>query len=118
MDPILREFESQLCEEPRKRVPDFGPGDTLSVRIKIKEGDKERIQEFQGSVIQRRNGNTAGETFTLRKVSGGIGVFRTFHLMSPLLEKIVVLRRGRVRRARLFYLKGRMGKSARVKGRL
>ena len=97
-------------------VPDFAAGDTVSVHYKIKEGAKERIQQFQGVVIQRRNSGTA-ETFTVRKISGGIGVERIFPLNSPNIDKIEVQRRGKVRRARLFYLRTKVGKAARIKER-
>jgi large subunit ribosomal protein L19 len=97
-------------------VPDFAAGDTVSVHYKIKEGTKERIQQFQGVVIQRRNTGTA-ETFTVRKISGGIGVERIFPLNSPNIDKIEVQRRGKVRRARLFYLRTKVGKAARIKER-
>jgi large subunit ribosomal protein L19 len=94
----------------------FGPGDTVRVHVKIKEGDKERLQVFQGVVLQRR-GSGIGETFTVRKVTAGIGVERVFPLHSPTVAKIDVVRRGRVRRAKLFYLRGLTGKSARIKER-
>jgi large subunit ribosomal protein L19 len=97
--------------------PDFRPGDTVNVHVRIKEGGKERIQQFQGVVLQRRNPSSAGETFTVRKVSNGISVERIFPVFSPNIEKIEVIRRGRVRRARLYYLRSRFGKSARIKER-
>ncbi len=108
----------KLVEAQYKKtnVPDFSAGDTVSVYYKIKEGAKERIQQFQGVVIQRRNSGTA-ETFTVRKISGGIGVERIFPLNSPNIDKIDVLRRGKVRRARLFYLRTKIGKKARIKER-
>ena len=104
-------------QEARKNLPEFGPGDTVNVHLKIKEGDKERVQKFQGTVIQRKNPGTNGETFTVRKVSAGIAVERILPVVSPSIDKIEVLRRGKVRRARLYYLRDRMGKSARVKER-
>lgn len=97
----------------RTDLPEFGPGDTLRVHVKVKEGDRERLQVFEGIVIARDHGGTR-ETFTVRKVSSGIGVERVFPLHSPLLERIEVARRGRVRRAKLYYLRGRVGKRARV----
>lgn len=97
----------------KDKIPEFGPGDTLKVHTRIKEGDKERTQVFEGVVIQRRGAST-GATFTLRKVSGGVGVERIFPLHSPNLIKIERLRRGKVRRAKLFYLRGLKGKSARI----
>jgi large subunit ribosomal protein L19 len=95
-------------------VPDFHPGDTLRIHAKIKEGDKERIQIFEGVVIQQR-GRGVGKTFTVRKVSSGVAVERIFPLHSPNLIKIERLKQGRVRRAKLFYLRNLTGKSARIK---
>ncbi|MFB1003263.1 MAG: 50S ribosomal protein L19 [Bacteroidia bacterium] len=92
----------------------FAAGDNVSVHYKIKEGEKERIQVFQGTVLQRRNAGL-DETFTVRKISSGIGVERIFPTHSPNIDKIDVNRRGKVRRARIFYLRGRSGKSARIK---
>ncbi|MBU8933869.1 MAG: 50S ribosomal protein L19 [candidate division Zixibacteria bacterium] len=97
--------------------PQFGSGDTLRIHVKIREGDKERIQVFQGTVISRRGGGT-GETFTVRKMSGGIGVERVFPLHSPNIDKIEKLRSGSVRRAKLYYLRKLTGKSARIKEQL
>ncbi|MGB2769478.1 MAG: 50S ribosomal protein L19 [Candidatus Zixiibacteriota bacterium] len=97
----------------KDKIPEFAPGDTLKVHTRIKEGDKERTQVFEGVVIQRRGAST-GATFTLRKVSGGVGVERIFPLHSPNLIKIERLRQGKVRRAKLFYLRGLKGKSARI----
>ncbi|MBU0983661.1 MAG: 50S ribosomal protein L19 [candidate division Zixibacteria bacterium] len=94
--------------------PAFGAGDTVRVHYKIKEGDKERIQVFQGTVIGRRGGGT-GETFTVRKISSGIGVERVFPFHSPNVAKIERIRVGQVRRAKLYYLRGLTGKSARIK---
>ncbi len=94
-------------------LPEFGPGDTLKVHVKIKEGDKERIQIFQGIVISRRGGGI-GASFTVRKVSAGIGVERVFPLHSPNVEKIQVLKKGRVRRSKLYYLRDVKGKKARI----
>lgn len=97
-------------------IPEFRAGDNVTVHYKIKEGNKERIQLFQGTVIQRRNSGLS-ETFTVRKVSGGVGVERIFPVHSPNIEQIVLNRRGKVRRARLFYLRGLSGKQARIKER-
>jgi large subunit ribosomal protein L19 len=94
----------------------FRPGDTVKVHMKVKEGDSERIQVFEGTVISRR-GRGASETFTVRKISFGVGVERTFHMTSPHVEKIELVRSGKVRRARLYYLRGLTGKSARVEER-
>ena len=95
-------------------IPDFGPGDTITVFYKIREGNKERIQFFKGVVLQRR-GKSATETFTIRKMSSGVGVERIFPLNSPLIDKIEVNKKGKVRRARIFYLRNLTGKSARIK---
>jgi len=113
MQVIQEEFK-----EVRQKHPDFKPGDTINVHVKIKEGNKERVQQFQGVVIQRRHPNTNGETFTVRKVSNGVGVERIFPILSPSIDKIEVIRRGKVRRARLYYLRGRQGKAARIKERI
>ncbi len=101
-------------EQMRGDIPGFRPGDTVKVHVKIKEGEKERIQVFQGVVIRKRKGNT-GATFTVRKVSYGIGVERIFPLHSPIIDKIEIITRGRVRRARLYYLRKLRGKAARIK---
>lgn len=103
--------------EARAKFPQFRAGDTINVRVRIKEGEKERIQQYQGVVIQRKNPNTNGESFTVRKVSNGVGVERIFPLLSPNVEGVDMVRRGKVRRARLYYLRGRMGKAARIKER-
>ena len=107
-------IETLEKEQMRADIPAFGPGDTIKVHAKIKEGQKERIQVFQGVVIRKRKGNT-GATFTVRKVSYGIGVERIFPLHSPVIDKIEVVTRGRVRRARLYYLRKLRGKAARIK---
>jgi large subunit ribosomal protein L19 len=93
--------------------PDFKPGDSVRVHVRVVEGDKQRIQVFQGVVISRRGGGTR-ETFTVRKISGGIGVERIFPFHSPNVDKIEVVRRGRVRRAKLYYLRNLRGKAARI----
>ena len=97
-----------------KEFPAFKAGDTITVTYKIKEGNKERLQSFQGVVIQRK-GSGPTETFTIRKISGGIGVERIFPISSPSLEEIKIMRRGAVRRARIFYLRALRGKKARIK---
>jgi len=98
----------------RDDVPDFGPGDTLKVHVRVVEGNKERVQLFQGVVI-RRQGSGIRETFTVRKLSYGVGVERTFPVHTPIVQRIEVVTRGAVRRAKLFYLRDRIGKAARVK---
>jgi large subunit ribosomal protein L19 len=95
-------------------IPEISPGDTVKVSSKIVEGGKERLQVFQGVVLKRRRGADGG-SFTVRRVSHGIGVERTFPLASPLVERVEIVRRGRVRRARLYYLRERSGKAARIK---
>ena len=97
----------------RSDVPPFAPGDTVKVHVKVKEGEKERIQVFQGLVIARKGGGVR-ETFTVRKISQGVGVERTFPVHSPVLERIEVERHGLVRRAKLYYLRERRGKAARI----
>jgi large subunit ribosomal protein L19 len=107
-----------LVEKPRLRedVPDFRPGDTVRVHVRVAEGGRERIQVFQGVVIRRRGGGLR-ETFTVRKVSFGVGVERTFPLHSPTIARVELLTRGRVRRAKLYYLRERRGKRARIRER-
>jgi large subunit ribosomal protein L19 len=100
----------------RDDIPDFRPGDTVKVHVRVVEGNRERIQVFQGVVISRKGGGTR-ETFTVRKISFGVGVERTFPLHSPIISKIEVVSRGRVRRAKLYYLRERVGKAARVRER-
>ncbi len=97
-------------------IPAFGVGDTVKVHVKIKEGNRERIQIFEGFVLKRQNGGI-GETFTVRRIASGVGVEKTFPLHSPLVEKIEVVRHGKVRRARLHYMRQRTGKSAKIKSR-
>ncbi|BCJ85228.1 50S ribosomal protein L19 [Effusibacillus dendaii] len=108
---LLRQI---IDEQLRKDIPSFRPGDTVKVHVKVKEGNRERIQLFEGVVIKRR-GSGISETFTARKISNGVGVERTFPLHSPKIEKIEVARRGRVRRAKLYYLRNLTGKAARIK---
>lgn len=103
-------------EQMRSDVADFAPGDTVKVHVKVIEGERERIQVFEGVVIKRSGGKST-ETFTVRKISQGVGVERTFPLHSPRIDKIEVVRRGKVRRARLYYLRERVGKRARIKER-
>lgn len=101
-------------ENLRKDIPAFRPGDTLKVHVKVIEGSRERIQLFEGVVIKRRGGGIS-ETFTVRKISYGVGVERTFPVNSPKIDKIEVARRGKVRRAKLYYLRNLRGKAARIK---
>ncbi len=102
--------------KPDSEIPDFAPGDTLKVHVRVVEGNKERIQVFQG-VVTRRQGAGVRETFTVRKESYGVGVERTFPLHTPIVQRIEIVSRGVVRRAKLFYLRDRVGKSAKIKER-
>ena len=111
MNEIIRRIEATQLKES---VPEFHVGDTVKVYNKIKEGNRERIQAFEGTVLKRQNGG-ARETFTVRKNSNGIGVEKTWPVHSPFVDKIEVVRRGKVRRAKLYYLRGRVGKAAKVK---
>ncbi|MCQ2529707.1 MAG: 50S ribosomal protein L19 [Lachnospiraceae bacterium] len=111
MNEIIKKIEAGQLKE---KVDDFRVGDTVRVSAKIKEGNRERIQIFEGVVLKRQNGG-ARETFTVRKTSNGIGVEKTWPLHSPTIEKIEVVRRGKIRRAKLNYLRDRVGKAAKVK---
>ena len=111
MNEIIKNIEAAQMKET---VPSFKVGDTVKVYNKIKEGNRERIQIFEGTVIKRQNGG-ARETFTVRKNSNGVGVEKTWPVHSPIVEKIEVVRRGKVRRAKLYYLRDRVGKAAKVK---
>ena len=111
---IIRAIES---EQIRTDLPEFNVGDTVKVHIRIKEGNKERIQIFEGTVLKRQNGGLR-ETFTVRRVASGVGVEKTFPVNAPVIEKIEVVRLGKVRRAKLFYLRDRVGKAAKVKERM
>ena len=106
--------ESVEVEQMREDIPDFTPGDTVRVQVKVIEGDRERLQAFEGVVIARRN-RGVNSAFTVRKISHGEGVERVFQTYSPAVAEIKVLRRGDVRRAKLYYLRDRSGKSARIK---
>jgi large subunit ribosomal protein L19 len=117
MSELLKVVEEEY-KDVRSKFPSFKAGDTINVHVRITEGNKERIQQFQGTVIQRKNPNSNGETFTVRKISNGIGVERIFPILGPSIEKIELLREGKVRRARLFYLRGRHGKAARIKEKM
>lgn len=108
---IIRAIEA---EQIRTDLPKFNVGDTVKVHVKVKEGNRERIQIFEGIVLKRQNGGIR-ETFTVRRISYGVGVERTFPVNAPIINKIDVVRRGKVRRAKLFYLRDRVGKAAKVK---
>jgi large subunit ribosomal protein L19 len=109
----MGKLEAIGVEQLRSDIPEFGPGDTVAVHVRVREGDKERIQVFQGVVLQKR-GSGINRTFTVRKISNGVGVERIFPMNSPNIEKVDLLRRGRVRRAKIFYLRGLRGKAARI----
>jgi len=112
MSKIIQELETRLAGD--KQVPAFSPGDTVTVHIKVKEGERERLQAFEGLVIGRRN-NGYNSSFTVRKISYGEGVERTFPIHSPSVARIEVKRKGVVRRAKLYYLRGLEGKAARIR---
>ena len=109
----IKQLEKEMM---RLDLPEFAPGDTVKVHVKIKEGEKERIQAFQGVVISKRKGST-NASFTVRKVSYGVGVERIFPLHSPIIDRIEVITRGRVRRAKIYYLRKLRGKAARIRER-
>lgn len=111
--PLVQQIEQNQLKER----PNFAPGDTVTVQVKVKEGDKERLQAYTGVVIAKRN-RGLNSAFTVRKISSGVGVERAFQLHSPTIESIEVVRRGDVRRAKLYYLRERSGKSARIKEKL
>lgn len=117
MADLIKIAEQELAGK-RANYPDFKSGDTINVHVKISEGNKERIQQFQGVVLYRRGKGTNGESFSVRKVSNGVGVERIFPIVSPSIDKIEFVKTGKVRRAKLYYMKGRQGKSARIKERL
>lgn len=111
MNEIIKSIEA---EQMKAEAPKFNTGDTVRVHAKVKEGNRERIQVFEGTVLKKQGGSSR-ETFTVRKISNGVGVEKTWPLHSPIVEKVEVIRRGKVRRAKLFYLRGRSGKRAKVK---
>ncbi len=104
-----------LKTKANPNIPDFGPGDSVKVNFRIREGDRERIQVFQGVVIRLQNGKGPASNFTVRRISGGIGIERIFPFHSPLVESVEVTRQGSVRRAKLYYLRGLQGRAARIK---
>ncbi len=114
MSNIIQQLEA---EQMGREIPDFAPGDTVVVQVKVKEGERERLQAFQGVVIAKRN-RGLNSSFTVRKISHGEGVERVFQTYSPLIADISMKRRGKVRRAKLYYLRGRTGKAARIKEKL
>ncbi|CEG10223.1 hypothetical protein BN961_03660 [Afipia felis] len=112
---LIQELEKEQLEKlaAGKTIPDFGPGDTVTVNVKVKEGDRTRVQAYEGVCIGR-NGGGINESFTVRKISYGEGVERVFPIYSPMIDSIKLVRRGKVRRAKLYYLRGLRGKSARI----
>jgi large subunit ribosomal protein L19 len=114
MSKIIDAIENEQME---KDIPEFAPGDTVIVQVKVKEGERERLQAFEGVVIAKRN-RGLNSSFTVRKVSHGEGVERVFQTYSPLVDSVTVKRRGDVRRAKLYYLRGRTGKAARIKEKI
>ncbi len=112
---IIQQLEQEQLEKlaATKTIPEFGPGDTVTVNVKVKEGDRTRVQAYEGVCIGR-NGGGLNESFTVRKISYGEGVERVFPIYSPMIDSIKVVRRGKVRRAKLYYLRGLRGKSARI----
>lgn len=112
MSDIIKEIED---EQKKKEVPQFATGDTVRVYNKIKEGTRERVQMFEGTVIKKQGGNTSRATFTVRKISNGVGVEKTWPVHSPNVEKVEVIRVGKARRAKLFYLRNLTGKKSKLK---
>lgn len=117
MADLIKVAEQALASN-KATIPNFKAGDTINVHVKISEGNKERIQQFQGVVLYRRGKGTNGESFSVRKVSNGVGVERIFPVLSPSIDKIEFIKAGKVRRAKLYYMKGRQGKSARIKEKI
>ncbi|MHA1529423.1 MAG: 50S ribosomal protein L19 [Alphaproteobacteria bacterium] len=111
---LLQQLEAEHIEALAKTIPDFSPGDTVRVGFRVTEGTRSRIQNYEGVCISRKGGSTLGASFTVRKISFGEGVERVFPLYSPQIAEIAVVRRGRVRRAKLYYLRSRRGKKARI----
>jgi large subunit ribosomal protein L19 len=111
MHPLIQQIEN---DQRKETVPEFGPGDTVRVHVRVTEGGKERIQVFEGTVLGRKEGSSRA-SFLVRKISNGFGVERSFLIHSPRIEKIEVTRRGLVRRAKLYYLRAKVGKAARIK---
>jgi len=117
LEQIMSNIIEELEAEQLKKIPDFGPGDTVVVNVKVKEGNRERVQAFEGIVIAKRN-RGINSSFTVRKISHGEGVERVFQTHSPLIDSITMKRRGAVRRAKLYYLRDLAGKAARIKEKL
>ncbi|HCC00691.1 MAG TPA: 50S ribosomal protein L19 [Ruminococcaceae bacterium] len=113
----MSELQQFVKDQLKTEVPELNVGDTVRVSVRIKEGDRERTQVFEGAIISRRGGGIS-ESFTVRRISYGVGVERVFPIHSPNVQKVEIVRRGRVRRARLYYLRGRVGKAAKIKDQL
>lgn len=113
----MSSLQDLVKDQMKAEVPELNVGDTVRVSVRIKEGDRQRIQVFEGTIISRRGGGIS-ESFTVRRISYGVGVERVFPVHSPNVEKVEIVRRGRVRRSRLYYLRGRVGKAAKVKEQL
>ena len=111
----MNTIEEIEAAQLRENIPDFGPGDTVRVHVRVVEGNRERVQIFEGVVIGRKGGSGSRATFTVRKISFGVGVERIFPLHAPIIQEIEVIRRGDVRRAKLYYLRDRVGKATRIK---
>ena len=116
-NPLISQLEAEQMQTIRKRVPEFSPGDTVEVQVRVQEGNRVRLQAFEGVVLGKRN-RGLNSAFTVRKVSHGVGVERTFQTYSPLVRGIKVKRRGDVRQAKLYYLRERSGKAARIREKL
>jgi large subunit ribosomal protein L19 len=114
---VIQQLEQEEIARLGKTIPQFAPGDTVVVNVNVKEGDRKRVQAYEGVVIARRN-RGLNSSFTVRKISSGEGVERTFQTYSPLIASVEVKRKGAVRRAKLYYLRGRTGKSARIREKL
>jgi large subunit ribosomal protein L19 len=114
---VIQQLEQEEIARLGKTIPDFAPGDTVVVNVNVKEGDRRRVQAYEGVVIAKRN-RGLNSSFTVRKISSGEGVERTFQVYSPLIASVEVKRKGAVRRAKLYYLRGRTGKSARIREKL
>jgi large subunit ribosomal protein L19 len=115
MEGTAMEAPQLVPADSNPNIPAFGPGDTVRVNFRIREGDRERVQAFQGVVIRRQNGKGPSANFTVRRITAGIGIERIFPLHSPLIDSLEVTRRGAVRRAKLYYLRGLQGRAARIK---
>ncbi|ADU26026.1 50S ribosomal protein L19 [Ethanoligenens harbinense] len=113
----MSSLQELVKDQLKTEIPELNVGDTVRVSVRIKEGDRQRIQMFEGTIIARRGGGIS-ESFTVRRISYGVGVERVFPVHSPNVEKVEIVRRGRVRRSRLYYLRGRVGKAAKVKEQL